>query len=116
MFIEFKTPDELNTPAKINKAIHQEISVAREIGSKIYVVSDGDKYIWLNSFTGNRIVDENDNPVARKIDPASNVPFEMNNGKLVPGVELFGFEKQMSGQDDITTILAKANMLKLYYD
>lgn len=70
VFIEFKTPDELNTPAKINKAIHQEISVAREIGSKIYVVSDGDKYIWLNPFTGNRIVDEDDNPVSRKIDPS----------------------------------------------
>lgn len=39
VFLEFKTPDELNTQAKIDKAIKQEISVAREIGAKIYVQS-----------------------------------------------------------------------------
>ena len=54
VFLEFKTPDELNTQAKINKAIKQEIGVAKEIGAKIYVVTDGDKYIWLNPVTGNR--------------------------------------------------------------
>lgn len=68
-FIEFKTLDELNTQAKIDKAIKQEISVAREIGAKIYVVTDGDKYIWLNLITGNMITDENKNPITRKIDP-----------------------------------------------
>ncbi len=59
VFLEFKTPEELNTQAKIDKAIKQEISVAREIGAKIYVVTDGDKYIWLNPLTGNLITDDN---------------------------------------------------------
>lgn len=68
-FMEFKMPDELNTPAKISKAIVQEISVAKEIGACIYVVSDGDKYIWINPFTGNRISDENGNPISNKIEP-----------------------------------------------
>lgn len=69
VFLEFKTPEELNTQAKIDKAIKQEISVAQEIGAKIYVVTDGDKYIWLNPTTGNLITDENGTPIIRKIDP-----------------------------------------------
>ena len=69
VFLEFKTPEELNTQAKIDKAIKQEISVAQEIGAKIYVVADGDKYIWLNPTTGNLITDENRTPIIRKIDP-----------------------------------------------
>ena len=69
VFIEFKKPDELNTKAKINKAIKQEVGVAKEIGAKIYIVTDGDKYIWLNPVTGNLIVDENGNQITRKIDP-----------------------------------------------
>lgn len=54
------------------------------------------------------------------LEAACNMPFEIRDGKLVAGVQLYGFEKQMSGQDDITTILAKANMLiyfsKLFKD
>ena len=69
VFLEFKTPDELNTQTKIDKAIKQEISVAREIGAKIYVVTDGDKYIWLNPITGNMITDDNGTPITRKIEP-----------------------------------------------
>ena len=54
------------------------------------------------------------------LEAASNMTFEVKDGKLITDVELYGFEKQMSGQDDITTILAKANMLiyfsKLFKD
>lgn len=71
VFLEFKTPDELNTQAKLNKAIKQEIGVAKEIGAKIYIVTDGNKYIWLNPITGNLIVDEKGNQITRKIDPKS---------------------------------------------
>lgn len=71
VFLEFKKPEELNTEVKITKAIKQEIGVAKEIGAKIYVVTDGDKYIWLNPITGNLIVDENGNKITRKIDPKS---------------------------------------------
>lgn len=69
VFLEFKTPDEFNTSAKIDKAIKQELTVAKEIGAKIYIVTDGDKYIWINPITGNFIVDDNGNRITRKIDP-----------------------------------------------
>lgn len=37
--------------------------------------------------------------------------YSMNNGKLIKKVELVGYDKMMSEKDDITIILAKANML-----
>jgi type I restriction enzyme M protein len=69
VFAEFKKPEEFNTEAKIQKAISQEIAVAKEVGAKIYVVSDGDTYRWLNPSTGNYITDENGNMITRKIEP-----------------------------------------------
>lgn len=71
IYIEFKQPDEFNTEAKIKKAIDQEINVAKEVGAKIYVVSDGDKFLWLNPRTGNYIVDENGTIIQREIKPKS---------------------------------------------
>lgn len=71
VFIEFKKPTEFDTEAKKQKAIKQEIDVAKEIGAKIYVVSDGDTFIWLNPKTGSYIVDENGNTIKREIKPKS---------------------------------------------
>ena len=69
IFIEFKKPTEFDTETKRKKAIKQEIDVAREVNAKIYVVSDGDTFIWLNPATGNYIVDENGNTITRQIKP-----------------------------------------------
>ena len=69
VFAEFKKPEEFNTEAKIQKAIKQEIAVAKEIGARIYVVSDGNTYRWLNPSTGKYITDENGNMITRKIEP-----------------------------------------------
>lgn len=66
---EFKKPEEFDTDAKVKKAIKQEIDVAKEIGASIYVVSDGNKYLWINPRTGNFIVDESGNKITRKIQP-----------------------------------------------
>lgn len=69
VFLEFKTPEELSSQSKRERAIKQEISAAKEIGAKIYVVSDGDTYIWLNPMTGNLITDDSHTPITRRIDP-----------------------------------------------
>lgn len=72
VFIEFKKPEEFNTDAKKQKAIDQEIGVAKEIGAKIYVVTDGEVFLWLNPKTGNYIVDENNVRITREIKPKNN--------------------------------------------
>ncbi|DAA85313.1 TPA: SAM-dependent methyltransferase [Candidatus Gastranaerophilales bacterium HUM_2] len=71
VFIEFKKPEEFNTDTKKKKAISQEIDVAKEIGAKIYVVSDGDTFLWLNPITKNFIVDDKGNKIKREIKPKS---------------------------------------------
>lgn len=95
VFLEFKKPNEFNTKTKIEKAIKQEIDVAKEIGAKIYVVTDGDKYIWLNPLTKNYIVDENGNKITRKIDP------KLETKKLAEFIDLVS----LSVSDDNDTVL-----------
>lgn len=69
VFIEFKIPSEFNSNKKIQNAINQELDVARKVGAKIFIVTDGDKFIWINPKTGNQIKDENGHIVAQKIKP-----------------------------------------------
>lgn len=71
VFIEFKKPEKFDTETKKKKAIAQEIDVAKEIGAKIYVVSDGDTFLWLNPITKNFIVDDKGNKIKREIKPKS---------------------------------------------
>ena len=71
VFIEFKKPEEFDTEAKKKKAIKQEIDVAKEVKAKIYVVTDGSTFIWINPKTGKRIIDENGNEVRTEIKPKS---------------------------------------------
>lgn len=69
IFAEFKKPEEFDTDLKIRKAIDQEIDIAKAVDAKIYVVSDGNFFYWLNPKTGNFIVDENGNKITRQIKP-----------------------------------------------
>lgn len=69
VFIEFKKPEEFDTEKKKQKAIKQEINVAKELKAKIFVVTDGTEFLWLNPVTGNYIVDENNNIIKREIKP-----------------------------------------------
>lgn len=69
IFIEFKIPTEFDTDKKVETAINQEIGVAKELGIKIFVATDGNKFVWVNALTGNRILDENGNYVVSPIQP-----------------------------------------------
>lgn len=68
-YIECKKPDEFNTDKKIENAINQEINVAKELGVKVFVATDGTKFVWVNALTGNRILDENGNEIISSINP-----------------------------------------------
>jgi hypothetical protein len=50
--IEYKRPSEFNTK---EKAILQEIEVAKKIGCKLVIVTDTQETIWVNALTGKQI-------------------------------------------------------------
>ena len=57
--IEYKKPSQFKTKNQQNKAIKQEIGVAKKLGSKIIIATDTKDTIWVNVLTGKRIKDEN---------------------------------------------------------
>ena len=69
VFLEFKLPSELDSEKKIQKAVKQEIHIARDVNAKIYVVPDGTTFYWYNPHTENRIKDENGNENRAEITP-----------------------------------------------
>lgn len=72
IYVEQKRPSKLKSEKDIKDAIQQELFVAKAINAKIYVVSDGSSYIWINPKTGNPIVDENSNRINLEIKPKEN--------------------------------------------
>lgn len=69
VFLEFKKPEEFDTESKKQKAIKQEVNVAKEMGAKIFVISDGSNFIWINPKTLNYITDDEDRIITREIKP-----------------------------------------------
>lgn len=69
IFIEMKKPSEFNSEELKNSAKLQELHVAKQTKSKIYIISDGDTFIWFNPQTGEQILDEVGNPIYRRINP-----------------------------------------------
>jgi type I restriction enzyme M protein len=60
--VEWKTPEELSSKKDIDKAIKQEIEVAKAL-CKILVVTDGTKTFWVNALNGEFIKDSNGNNI-----------------------------------------------------
>ncbi|QLA68393.1 N-6 DNA methylase [Enterobacter pasteurii] len=65
--IEYKQPSELRTNALIEKAIYQEIEVAKSL-CKLLIVTCGSKTIWINALNGERINDENGHELKKLFD------------------------------------------------
>lgn len=55
--IEYKQSSELRTKKLIDKAIQQELEVAKEL-CKVLIVTDGKKTFWINALNGERIIGE----------------------------------------------------------
>ena len=66
IYCEQKHPNKFKTNKDISNAINQEIDVAKAVNALIYVVNDGDRFIWVNPNTGNPILDEDGNIVDYK--------------------------------------------------
>lgn len=69
VFVEMKHPSEFNSDALKQLAKYQELTVAKATKAKIYVISDGNTFIWFNPLTEEHVLDENGMPVCRKINP-----------------------------------------------
>lgn len=67
--IEYKKPSEFKTKAQKNKAIKQELEVAKKIGAHIIIATDTKESVWVNVQTGKRIKDENGKEVIFNFDP-----------------------------------------------
>ena len=67
--IEYKTPTQFKTNAQKNKAIKQEIEVAKILGSKIIIATDTKESVWVNTKTGNRIKDKEGKELKYLFDP-----------------------------------------------
>ena len=67
--IEYKKPSEFNSKEKQNKAIQQEIEVARKLGCKLIIATDTQETIWVNAFTGKHIKDEDNRIIKTNFDP-----------------------------------------------
>ncbi len=57
--VEYKKPSQFKTKIQKDKAIKQEIEVAKKLGSKIIIATDTKETVWVNALTGRRIKDEN---------------------------------------------------------
>lgn len=69
--IEYKRPSEFKTKAQKNKAIKQEIEVAKKLRAPIIIATDTKESIWVNVLTGNRIKDENGKEISEIFNPKS---------------------------------------------
>lgn len=68
--VESKQPAELRTPRQEEKAIGQEIEVAKALG-RLLIVTDTHKTIWVNALNGDRILDSDGNEIHTVFDPRS---------------------------------------------
>lgn len=80
--IENKTPKEFNTKVKQNKAIKQELAVAKKLGCPIIIATDTLQTIWVNVRTGQRILNENKSEVTDNWNPTE-VTTDSNLVKLI---------------------------------
>jgi len=67
--IEFKQPKEFKTKAQKNKAIAQEIEVAKILSCKIIIATDTIDTVWVNAFTGERICNESGIEITSAFNP-----------------------------------------------
>jgi len=67
--IEYKKPTEFNTKAKQDKAIKQEIEVAKKLDCKLIIATDTKETVWVNALTGKRIKDESNHELKANFNP-----------------------------------------------
>lgn len=72
VYIENKDIGEIDNDNSIQAAIDQEIEVAIKVNAPIFIVTDTVKSYWINTKTGERILDENGNELRTVFKPTEN--------------------------------------------
>jgi type I restriction-modification system DNA methylase subunit len=67
--IEYKKPSEFKTKAQQDKAIKQEIEVAKKLKCNLIIATDTKDTVWVNALTGKRIKDKDGNELKTLFDP-----------------------------------------------
>jgi type I restriction-modification system DNA methylase subunit len=67
--IEYKKPSEFKTTEQKDRAIKQELEVARKLNARIFIATDTKESVWVNVATGNRIKDEKGKELKINFDP-----------------------------------------------
>jgi len=80
--IEYKSTKEFNTKKKRQSAIEQSIDIAIHLKAKILIATDGQNTIWVNSLTGENIIDEKQKPVTFTLD-YKKIPGNIELEKLI---------------------------------
>ena len=66
--VEYKPPGDLASPASRQRAIKQEIAVARALG-RLLIVTDGVQSLWINALNGERVLATDGTPINRRFHP-----------------------------------------------
>ncbi len=66
--VEYKRPENLNSEKSIEKAIKQELAVARAL-CKVMIITDGSRSYWINALNGERIRDAHGNELRTVFHP-----------------------------------------------
>lgn len=69
--IEYKAPSQLRTEKQIEKAIAQELGTAQALQAKVYIITDGNKSIWINPTNGHEILQEDGSKITLNFDKNS---------------------------------------------
>lgn len=69
LYLESKGAGKLSARGGVARAYEQEFKAAKSVGSAIFALRDDDSTYWYNPATGNRILDEDGNPLQFHLQP-----------------------------------------------
>ena len=102
-FIEYKPPSEFKTAKQRQKAVDQEVDVAKSM-CKVYIVTDGQTTLWINPLTGNPILQSDGTPVRDIVDVLKFHPGGMTNEQVKAFEDLIDMaELSLSATSDTIT-------------
>lgn len=83
--VEYKHPRQFNTKDKKNKAILQEIEVAKKLETKLIIATDTNEALWINVATGNEVKNHDGSEFKYHFDP-KDPNLQVNIQKIIDSI------------------------------